>query len=506
MASRYSKLQEDQDDLESRDDEGSYVDETSQRRLSGDHWLSQTSDSHGRCVSDRECHRACKAARRGLRYVFRRANYQALVVRVSQAMQTYWSMPAGTHLCASAAESDSDAVCASAGYPSDGLADQPMHHALFVSPEEVIHKCSDGIVRCEDMESFADRHSDWYVLRKASSVQHADEVVSRARCRANKTEQYCLTNANSAQFVNDCYGYSVGDEDVSVPVVLGGVLGGGVGGAVATPLATTTVAGTTMVIPTYTFGHAGTTTAVTLATTTVSGPIVAAGIVAGVGLGAILALPAWYSLREAEQKSVTRVPLAIANPSLQSVYVCAYGEAEQWYQGLIKGWCGKSEGELPSGGMLELNPPDDAKAFTVKVFRTAPEDRTAGELFEATVSRGDVYRLLRMPCEHSATDCPTGVSESSFRLKRYSRHVIPAYGGASCRVQDVERRSHTDQFDEHLDSEDDAQPARGTRRRGLKKVNQMLEELQREKERLQKEKREKKGHCKLGRSRLVDSA
>mmetsp|Transcript_11994 Transcript_11994/g.33893 ORF Transcript_11994/g.33893 Transcript_11994/m.33893 type:complete len:361 (-) Transcript_11994:126-1208(-) len=321
-------------------------------------------------------------ARDAVRSALQRAEYEALKVLA-------WRFRFGAHIVASS--------------PSLGE-----HHAVYVSSEEVIHKTLDtGEVVAETWVTFVLQFPNWRVATWPENTAHADEIVRRARQRVGSVEGYSSLSASSEHFVRECYTGSASSEEVSSAAKALATLatgGAATGLAASAPFAVSTAT-------VYYLGFIPVGTA-----TVMSGGVLAAGAVAGATAGAVLAAPMYWSYRRAAREAaMRRLPFCLINETSLTLYVRAYRVDDDYGVLPVYGLSGNSEGDLPSGRVLELDPPLDG----VEEFRLVISEQGTyftEERLRAVARRGSVYGLR-----------PPARSDASISMLRVPRAVLPAY-------------------------------------------------------------------------------
>lgn len=324
-------------------------------------------------------------ARDAVRTVLQRAEYEALKVLA-------WRFRFGAHIVASSSELGE-------------------HHAVYVSSEEVIHKTADtGEIVAETWVAFVLQFPKWRVVAWPEDTRHADDIVNRARQRVGSVEGYSTFLSSSEHFVRECYTGSASSEEVSSAAKALATLatGGAATGAVASaPYAVSTAT-------VYAMGFIPVGTA-----TVVSGGVIAAGAVAGAAAGAVLAAPVYWSWRRAvRDASMRRLPFCLVNETSLTIYIRAYRVDDEYCLLPVYGISGSSEGDLPAGRVLELDPPLDG----IDEFRLVISEKGTyftEERLRVVARRGSVYSLR-----------PAATGQGSISMLRVPRRVLPAYGFA----------------------------------------------------------------------------
>mmetsp|Transcript_97511 Transcript_97511/g.291229 ORF Transcript_97511/g.291229 Transcript_97511/m.291229 type:complete len:367 (+) Transcript_97511:94-1194(+) len=326
---------------------------------------------------------AAALAREAVRVVMQRAEYEALKVLA-------WRFRFGAHIVASSATLGET-------------------HAVYVSSEEVVHKTMDtGEVVAETWVAFVVQFPKWRVAAWPENTAHADEIVRRARERVGSVEGYSTLLGSSEHFVCECYTGSASSGEVASAAKALATLatGGAATGAVASaPLAVSTAT-------VYAMGFIPIGTA-----TVVSGGVIVAGAAAGAAAGAVLAAPVYWSWRRAAREaSLRRLPFCLVNETRLTLYVRAYRVDDGYCILPVHGLSGSSEGDLPAGRVLELDPPLDG----VDEFRLVISEKGTyftEERLRAVARRGSVYGLR-----------PAAGSQGTISVLRVPRTVLPAYG------------------------------------------------------------------------------
>ncbi|CAK0891795.1 unnamed protein product [Prorocentrum cordatum] len=118
-----------------------------------------------------------------------------------------------------------------------------------------------------------------------------------------------------------------------------------------------------------------------------------------------------------------RLSFCLINETAQPLYVRAYRRDDSYCVVPVCGLGGVSEGELPPGHLLELDPPDDS----VEEFQISVSERGAyltTERLRAAARRGSVYSVRAPPALEGAAARP---EEGALAMSRVPRSVLPAY-------------------------------------------------------------------------------
>lgn len=341
-------------------------------------------DSNGLWVAPEDALDAAVClAREAVQAVLQRAEYEALKVLA-------WRFRFGAHVVAASATAGE-------------------HHAIYVSSEEVIHKAADtGIIICETWVGFVLQYPQWRVAAWPKDTAHADEIVRRARGRVGSVDASSGSFlAIGDHFVCECYTGTASSEEVGNAATALAALatsGAATGAAASAPYAVSTAT-------VYALGFIPMGTA-----TVVSGGVLAAGAMVGAAAGAALAAPVYWSWRRAAREAALyRLPFCLVNQTTRPLYARAFKADDTYCLVPVCGLGGASEGELPAGRVLELDPPVDG----IEEFRVAVAEKGSyftEERLRALARRGSVYSLR-----------PGADGETSLAMARVPRTVLPAY-------------------------------------------------------------------------------
>lgn len=253
------------------------------------------------------------------------------------------------------------------------------HHAVLdVSAREVIHysrlednECNS--VRVDSLEVFEESFPTWRIVNLPSSVEHAQQVLERARSKVGERE-YSLVSNNCEHFASWCFEGSASSKQVwtmgfNVATSAKGGMVAGLGAAAMT---------TTITKPVYLlwfipWGSSSVTVpAMSAAAATGVGAAVFVGWV-GVSLVGSFGFNKWVDVRNREINQ--SVPIAVFNSSETEVIFQLKNleSSSSYYSSNVddfvhdtRAFCGVGQRQLTLGSYLagELNPPAEDELFS----------------------------------------------------------------------------------------------------------------------------------------------
>lgn len=260
------------------------------------------------------------------------------------------------------------------------------HHAILdTAAREVIHYCytfddPTNKVRVESLEHFeVGRSGQWQVKRIPTSLEHAQQILARARSRVGEAE-YSLVSNNCEGFANWCFDEYTRSGQVR-QVLASGTASTGAGLATGFAVASiTTTATVTTTSPAYVLGFIPWGTTQTTSSTTIAALSGGSSAALGVGAG-VAVLAGCYGVGKWIQYGKTtvaaRVPVGVYNGSAAEVKAeleSIDNSILSWSQDKLvlrpRSFFGMGSTDLVLGSIMagELNPPLDLDRFCLRIF------------------------------------------------------------------------------------------------------------------------------------------